>query len=257
MNDFVRNLNDPAPTEEHHAEHSTASSDILLFLFLGLLIGQTVKHICSTVKVPYTPILAIIGLIIGLGYKGESAWGLGAEQIANIPPHTFFLIFLPPLIFESAFSIDWHIMKMEFIKVLILAGPCLVVAAFFTAIVMRWILGYGGDFTFEAALLFGALISATDPVAVVSVLKELGASRTLSTLIEGESLVNDGTAYVMFSVVLELVKGAKFNIVTVGVSFLRLSIGGPAIGVAFGIGASFWLSRIVNNPLLETNMTFV
>lgn len=140
---------------------------------------------------------------------------------------------------------------------LILAGPCLVVAAFLTAICMRWVLLYDGDFTFEAALLFGALISATDPVAVVSVLKELGASRTLTTLIEGESLVNDGTAYVMFSVVLDLVKGDKFNIVTVGVEFVRLSIGGPALGILFGIVITIWLSRIVNNSLLETNLTVV
>lgn len=122
---------------------------------------------------------------------------------------------------------------------------------------MRWVLLYDGDFTFEAALLFGALISATDPVAVVSVLKELGASRTLTTLIEGESLVNDGTAYVMFSVVLDLVKGDKFNIVTVGVEFVRLSIGGPALGILFGIVITIWLSRIVNNSLLETNLTVV
>jgi NhaP-type Na+/H+ or K+/H+ antiporter len=59
--------------------------------------------------------------------------------------------------------------------------------------------------------MFGAIISATDPVAVVSLLKELGASRTLSTLIEGESLINDGTAFVMFTVMLDLTKGEKFD----------------------------------------------
>ena len=76
---------------------------------------------------------------------------------------------------------------------------------------VRFILGYDENFSFEAAIMFGALISATDPVAVVSLLKDLGASRTLSTMIEGESLFNDGTAYVMFSVTLELVKGKEFD----------------------------------------------
>lgn len=116
---------------------------------------------------------------------------------------------------------------------------------------------YDGEFTFKAAVMFGALISATDPVAVVSVLKELGASRTLTTLIEGESLVNDGTAFVMFSVTYELVKGEKLEAGNVFHKFFRLSFGGPAIGILFGIFASFWLKRIVNNPKLEMNFTIV
>ena len=116
---------------------------------------------------------------------------------------------------------------------------------------------YDGEFTFEAAVMFGALISATDPVAVVSVLKELGASRTLTTLIEGESLVNDGTAFVMFSVTYELVKGEKLEAGNVLHKFFRLSFGGPAIGILFGVVASFWLKRIVNNSKLEMNFTIV
>jgi NhaP-type Na+/H+ or K+/H+ antiporter len=77
---------------------------------------------------------------------------------------------------------------------------------------MKYILGYNDDkkeseFDFNAALLYGAIISATDPVAVVSLLKELGASKELSTLIEGESLLNDGTAMVVFFVMLDVVEG--------------------------------------------------
>jgi len=96
---------------------------------------------------------------------------------------------------------------------------------------MRYVLQYDGEFTFEAAVMFGALISATDPVAVVSLLKELGASRTLSTMIEGESLVNDGTAYVMFSVTLDLVKGEAFEIGEITGVFFRLAFGGPIFGI--------------------------
>lgn len=151
-------------------------------------------------------------MAVGAITEVTGAWGNGSEIIADIHPHTFFLIFLPPLIFESAFSTDWHIVKVEFTQILILAGPCLLACAFLTALVMRYVLWYQEEFTFEAAVMFGAIISATDPVAVVSLLKELGASRTLSTLIEGESLLNDGTAYVMFAVTLELVKGEEFKI---------------------------------------------
>ncbi len=80
-------------------------------------------------------------------------------------------------------------------------------ATFLTGLCMRFILGYNedntdGKFTWSAANLFGAIASATDPVAVVALLKELGASKKLATIIEGESLLNDGTAYVVFLVLL-------------------------------------------------------
>ena len=83
---------------------------------------------------------------------------------------------------------------------------------------MRFVLGYTEDhrnFNFTAALLYGAIISATDPVAVVALLKELGASKKLSTLIEGESLLNDGTAMVVFFVLLDFVKGETSSTVDV------------------------------------------
>ena len=86
-----------------------------------------------------------------------------------------------------------------------MAGPMLVVCTFMSALMMRYVLRYNGDFTWNAALLYGSIISATDPVAVVALLKEIGASRKLATLIEGESLLNDGTAMVVFLLVLDLV----------------------------------------------------
>lgn len=73
---------------------------------------------------------------------------------------------------------------------------------------MRYVLWYQGEFTFSAAIMFGAIISATDPVAVVALLKEVGASWRLATLIEGESLLNDGTAMVMFAVMQGIVEGS-------------------------------------------------
>jgi len=76
---------------------------------------------------------------------------------------------------------------------------------------MRYILQYDGDFTWNAAMLFGSIISATDPVAVVALLKELGASKRLATLIEGESILNDGTAMVVFLVILDVAKGKKMD----------------------------------------------
>jgi sodium/hydrogen exchanger 10/11 len=121
----------------------------------------------------------------------------------------------------------------------------------------KYILGYDGEFTWMHCLLFGSIISATDPVAVVALLKELGASKRLSTLIEGESLLNDGTAMVVFSVILEMAHGKEMGPVDVIGMFCRLSIGGPILGFLGGIICTYTLSKIHNNGVLEVNTTIV
>ena len=90
-----------------------------------------------------------------------------------------------------------------------MAGPIVIGSTALSGVTMFYILDYGAtpDFPMSAALLFGAIASATDPVAVVALLKELGASKRLSTMIEGESLLNDGTAMVVFLVILDIVEG--------------------------------------------------
>jgi len=126
---------------------------------------------------------------------------------------------------------------------------------------MRHVLNYNDyvdseapAFTWEHCLLYGAIISATDPVAVVALLKELGASKRLATMIEGESLLNDGTAMVFFLVVLDIVEGTSDSSYA-GVlgKFVRLALGGPAAGLLFGMLVSSLLRRIHNNFVLEVN----
>jgi NhaP-type Na+/H+ or K+/H+ antiporter len=102
--------------------------------------------------------------------------------------------------------------------------------------------------------MFGSIISATDPVAVVALLKELGASKKLSTMIEGESLFNDGTAMVCFLVFLDMATGVDKTAGDVIVDFLRLALGGCAVGLAGGFIVNFWLLYIFNNFVLETNL---
>ena len=247
----------PISTNKVGESEEESGTDLVLFLLMTMLIGQLIKHFSNKAKIPWTPILTIFGITIGLLSKYLGSWGDGIDFASNISPHLFFMIFLPPLIFESSFSIDWHIIKNEFWKILILAGPMLLAHSFVVAVLMRYVFQYDGNFTFEAAVMFGGLISATDPVAVVSLLKSLGASRTLSILIEGESLLNDGTAAVVFLWANSLVKGDEFNAANIFGTFCRLSFGGPCVGILFGILAVIWLKFIVNNSVLETNLTII
>lgn len=114
---------------------------------------------------------------------------------------------------------------------------------------MYYILGFNSEtnnMSFMGCLLFGAINSATDPVAVVSLLKELGVSKRLSTLIEGESLLNDGTALVLFIALQYIEEGKDMSAMQMIGLFGQMSIGGPLLGLAFGMLMSFLLSHIHN-----------
>lgn len=226
-----------------------------MFVFICMVIGQVMKGVNHVTGIPYTSLITIVGLIFGFTQSYLGAFGDAISSYSQMNAHLIMLLFLPALIFESAFNSDWHIFKMEMSQILILAGPMLVVATFLSAGMMFYVLGYNGAFTWLHCLLYGSIISATDPVAVVALLKELGASKRLSTLIEGESLLNDGTAMVVFTVILEIVHGSEMGFFDVIGMFCRLSLGGPLLGIAGGIICSFILSKIYNNAVLEVNTT--
>lgn len=113
---------------------------------------------------------------------------------------------------------------------LLLAGPGVLIST--TLVASFAIFGMGYDWDWPTGLTFGAMVSATDPVAVVALLQELGAPKQLSILIEGESLFNDGTALVIFTVFKDMMTGAaNRNVGEIVGFFARLSIGGPSLGL--------------------------
>lgn len=122
----------------------------------------------------------------------------------------------------------------------------------------KMILMYPDDeLNWYEALTLGCVLSATDPVAVVALLKELGASVRFNTLVEGESLLNDGTAMVFFALFLDLAKGNEATVTKVLFNFVRTSIGGPLLGLAFGFGMSYWIKRIIRDNVLSVTVTVI
>jgi NhaP-type Na+/H+ or K+/H+ antiporter len=115
---------------------------------------------------------------------------------SKIDGHLILFIFLPALIYEGSSETNYYVFMNHFWSAQILAFPGMVVQALMIACVARWVLPYSWEWT--EAWLFGAILSATDPVAVVALLKELGVLPDLRVLIEAESLLNDGSAIVLF-----------------------------------------------------------
>jgi len=209
--------------EEIECEEEDISTDVLLFTFFMLFIGLFTRHFLGKIPIPYTGMLLLFGLMLGFIHADQTPgernaegevigeWnkdyehlGLGIQAWSNISPEVLLLVHLPALIFASGFSMDFHIFRRNFWQILILAGPGVGLGTVMTAVVGKYVFPYG--WCWPKALMFGAMLSATDPVAVVALLKEVGASETLGTVIEGESLLNDGTAFVFFLVFRDLIR---------------------------------------------------
>ncbi len=173
----------------------------------------------------------------------------------NVDPSVLQVGFLPVIIFSSSFATSVYILGKQIEQILWLAIPGVALGIILTAIFVHSILPYG--WSWNVSLLLGSIVSATDPVSVVSILKELGVPEKVATLIEGESLFNDGTAIVAFELCLESVLGidrSPGEIVAYGV---RLSLGGPAIGIIAGIIGCYALSCVFNDPVAEIAMTLL
>ncbi|MBT7708356.1 MAG: hypothetical protein HN749_07345, partial [Nitrospina sp.] len=155
-------------------------------------------------NIPYTVLLAVTGCL--LGYFAE--WGidlrhleiahdfLGSLNSFSVSSDAVLFIFLPVLIFEAALGIDAHRLMDDIASILLLAIIGLLISAFMVGYVLHWVSGI----SLIVCLLLGAIVSATDPVAVMAIFKDLQAPKRLSVLVEGESLFNDATAIVLFGI---------------------------------------------------------
>ena len=248
--------------EEHSGGHHGPDLSPLLFVIIALIIGAATRHLLSGFFLPYTASLLIIGIILGIVNRagifagGLEPLGNAIEWAGHIDPHVILVVFLPILIFEAAFAMDDYTFKKISTNAFLLAVPGILMALFLTGalVIGLDILNLGiHNWGWGIALMFGAVISATDPVAVVALLKELGASKKLGTLIEGESLLNDGTAIVIFMVFYLSLIGTEAALPPV-LQFLWVSIGGILLGIIIGILTISWVRKVFNDALVEISV---
>lgn len=181
--------------------------------------------------------------------------GDAACIISTFDPHLLLVVFLPMLIFESAFSLEWHAFKAAFFPALTLAVPGMLLNTFVTGVVIYYIIL--PELSWNSSFLLGAILSARDPIAVVALLKELGGPQALATLIEAESLLCDGTAIVVFEIFRELASGVNMSSSYGAELATQLALGGPALGLAWGIVTIFIIGRIIDDDLAEVSMTLL
>ena len=208
------------------------ASEIVYVLVVLLGIAMLITGICRNLPIPFTVILVLIGML--LGNLTHTLPFMEPLQGFSLSPDIMLFVFLPALIFESGFALDARQMIRDLPPILILAIPAMLMSTFVVGLGIWWAL----DIKLIVALVFGALISATDPVAVVALFKELGAPNRLTVLVEGESLLNDATAIVTFSILLGIaVEGGGLgwpDLDNVFLDFLRVFIGGALFGAFLG-----------------------
>ncbi|KAF5763237.1 putative cation/H+ exchanger, rmlC-like jelly roll, cation/H+ exchanger, CPA1 family [Helianthus annuus] len=236
---------------------SSNPTDAVLFVGISLVLGIASRHVLRGTRVPYTVALLVIGIGLGSLEYGTShrlgKVGDGIRIWANIDPDLLLAVFLPALLFESSFSMEVHQIKKCMAQMVLLAGPGVLISTFILGAALKLIFPY--NWSWKTSLLLGGLLSATDPVAVVALLKELGASKKLSTIIEGESLMNDGTAIVVYTLFFRMVTGSTFSWGTIIKFLSQVSLGAVGMGIAFGLVSYLWLGFIFNDTVIEITLT--
>ncbi|MBT72611.1 MAG: hypothetical protein CMQ15_11340 [Gammaproteobacteria bacterium] len=221
-----------------------------VFIVMAFLMAA----IFAKVPIPYTVILVLIGA--SLQWLAEQIAVLEPLQHLSLTPEIILFIFLPALIFEAGLGIHARQLAKDIAPILMLAIPALLISTFIIGYGVSWIAGI----PFFVALVFGALISATDPVAVIALFKELGAPRRLTILVEGESLFNDATAIVLFILVLGILAVGSFSandFPGIILDFCIVFLGGAFLGVVIGSVVSTIVSgmKILGSGMLVLTLT--
>ena len=213
-------------------------------------VAVTVALIAGRLRFPFTLALVLVGLLLGF---------VRVLPELQLQPDLVLFLFLPALLFEGAWNLNTQALLADWRAIGLLAVPGLLVSLLVIGVVVHW----GTGLPFLVALLLGTIVSPTDPVAVLGLLKQLGMPARLRTIVDGESLFNDGVGAAAFTLVLGfllLTLGAGGGLaglsgVQIVLEGVWLFVGGPLIGGALGLFFSRVLQHL-DDHLIETAMTF-
>jgi len=234
----------------HHGSHV---ADLVGGLIALLLLAVAVLAFTKKVRLPFTVVLVVVG--IGLsGLTGQYQSGVQILHELEISPDLILYVFLPTLIFESTLNLDPRSLRHNIGSILTLAVPGLLLSTGLIGVLV-WL---ATPIPLSGALLLGAILSATDPVAVVSLFRQLGAPQRLTTLVEGESLFNDATSIVVARILIGVIAAGTVTGDSISgglIDFFVLFFGGLLVGAALGFVVAFILGLVESDPFIEIPLT--
>ena len=223
-----------------------------------LIIASLIHHAAKKIHMPYTILLFVTGILLVPIF--HLLW-IGELANLQLTPELLFFVFLPVLLFEAGYNIKYQQLSRNYVTIRWLAIVWLLLST--------TIIWFGGTFLlgliwFEVPLavmlLFGIIISSTDPVAVLAIFKHLGVPKRLALIMEGESLFNDGISVAVFLIMIEILRTQVFTGTTLSsglLTFVIMIIWGIALGTLLGILFSYVIKHIKNNEPVEITLTMV
>jgi CPA1 family monovalent cation:H+ antiporter len=224
-----------------------------------LTIAAVVDAIAKRVKVPFTVALVVVGAL--LGAMADNFQILAPLSGLEVTPEAVFFVFLPTLIFQSAFHLDAKALRANLGPTLTLAIPGLLISTAIIGAIMRFAAPWVGmSMSWPEALLLGSILSATDPVAVISLFSQLGAPKRLTVLVEGESLFNDATAIVLSRIILGVMAAGAVSgdvLANGAVQFVVVFVGGLVVGWVLAWVAGTIIGAVESDSFIEITATTV
>ena len=221
-------------------------------LLILLVIAIAVVVVSSRLHFPYTAALVLLGITIGFLAERVPLLGIAHQGTYLFSPELFFYVLLPPIIFEAGLHIDFPLLRARAPFILFLVFVGVLATILLTGFVVSWLIGL----PILAALLLAAILSPTDPIAVVDLFRRLKVPNELATITESESLLNDATGVIAFVVILGAIGSGAFNPVADAVEFAWLIIGGIVVGLLVA-GGTYLLHRQLHDPAVETTVSIV
>ena len=223
---------------------ATSGAGAIELVFLLMLAATGLAVVARRFGIPYPILLVIGGLALGF------VPGLPRVELA---PDIVFLLFLPPILFGAGFFTSIRDFKAN-LRAIVLLAVGLVIATAAAVAVVAHALVPGLDW--PAAFALGAIVSPPDAVAATAIFRRLGVPRRIVTILEGESLVNDATALVIYRAAVAVAVGGSFSLLGLGGSFVVAAVGGIAIGSVIGFAVGRVMTRL-NDPVFSIVISFL
>lgn len=219
--------------------------EVIATVIVLLAVVTALAEVTDRIRIPYPILLVLAGIGIGLVP--------GLPRI-TLDPEIVFLVFLPPILYAAAWTTSWADFKAAKRPITLLAIGCVI----FTTCAVAWVAHeFIPDLGWAESFVLGAIISPPDAVAATAATKGLGIPKRITTILEGESLVNDATGLIAYRYAVAAVVSGAFSIWSAGLQFFLVAAGGIVLGLAMGFIFK-WIHKITpNNPTTDTTLTFL